>query len=69
MICILELDDQKEISGWVIAGDIDDARRQVHAIGNLWLAQELYRVPFDVQPGKYEIPGGVGDKTYVMLIQ
>jgi hypothetical protein len=53
----------QEISGWLIAHDIDEARRAVEFQGGHELAAALYRVPFPVPTGKREIYPG-----FIMLV-
>lgn len=58
MICILKLNAQKDIEGWITATDVPDARRAAYAAFQNDLAEELYRMEFDPKPGKYELPTG-----------
>ena len=60
MICILKL-NAANIDGWVIAPDIDEARRKMQGI-DMELAGHLYRM-FDPPRGRHELPGG-----YTMLV-
>ena len=46
------------ISGWIIAVDMHDARRQAYAAFQNDLAQELYRAELEPPPGKYRLPTG-----------
>jgi hypothetical protein len=62
VICILKMTGQ-EISGWLIAHDIDEARRAAEFRGGHELAAALYRVPFPVPTGKREICPG-----FIMLV-
>jgi hypothetical protein len=62
MICILKM-TSAEIDGWIIATDIDDARRQAQGTWNNDLAATLYRMTFIPTAGKHAIPGG-----YIMLV-
>lgn len=55
MICIIEFDLSDEIVGWIIAIDIDDARRQAQASDNLDLAAILYRMTFTPPRGQYPL--------------
>jgi len=59
MICILKMNGH-EIEGWIIATDVDDARRQA---ADQSLAATLYRMGFVPRPGKYPLSGG-----YLMLV-
>ncbi|MEM6483813.1 MAG: hypothetical protein AAF662_02345 [Pseudomonadota bacterium] len=61
MICIIK-QDQGEITGWIIATDLDDARRQAQGAGQLSLAQLLYQT-YEVQPGKLMLQTG-----HIMLV-
>lgn len=64
MICILKLDAAREITGWIIATDLADARRQAHMCFERDLAGLLYRMePFEPQPGRHELQTG-----HVMLV-
>jgi len=63
MICILKMQGG-EITGWIIANDIPDARRYAEAALQGDLAGQLYRMEFTPTQGKHELPGG-----YVMLVQ
>lgn len=55
MICIIRHDAEGEIDGWIIALDVDDARRQATAIGAHDLASHLYGM-FDLPPpGKHKV--------------
>ncbi len=61
MICIIGMDKgtpntNPQPTGWIIATDIDDARRQAESIGDTQLAQWLYSQHYDPQPGKYDLP-------------
>ncbi len=56
MICILKIENG-EPTGWIIATDVDDARRQAYGAGEGELANLLYTV-YDVAPGKHELPTG-----------
>lgn len=56
MLCIVRTDpNTKEITGWIIAVDIDEARRQAQAAMDRELTAVLYRMTFMPQPGKYEV--------------
>lgn len=58
MICILKYELGK-ITGWIIATDPHDARRQVdYTEERNYLAAELYRMEFTPAPGKYIIGEG-----------
>lgn len=61
MICIIE-QDRGDITGWIIATDLDDARRQAQGAGQLSLAQLLYNT-YEVQPGKLMLQTG-----HIMLV-
>jgi hypothetical protein len=56
MIAIVSISSANSIStptGWIIAVDIDDARRQAHAAGRMDLAEVLYRLsPFATSASK-----------------
>lgn len=54
MICILKIENER-ITGWIIATDTHDARRQADNIGERDLATWLYRMEFAPSPGKYVI--------------
>lgn len=62
MICILKMIDGK-ITGWIIATDCRDARRQAQGAGEQELAAKLYRMEFTPQPGKYTLNTG-----HIMLV-
>lgn len=67
MICILSVDESKEIKGWLIATDLRHARQQADsaAIGHGidspavrlvdWLIEHEKTVP---DPGRHELPTG-----------
>jgi hypothetical protein len=57
MICILKYEHSR-ITGWIIASDPHDARRQADAAFESDLAQELYRMEFAPGPGMYLICNG-----------
>lgn len=59
-----EIEVGSQISGWIIATDLDDARRQAQSAGALSLADALYRA-YGPTPmlGKHLLPGG-----YLMLV-
>jgi hypothetical protein len=46
------------ISGWIVATDLSDARRQAYTAGQHALAQELYRLEFEPRAGKHILPSG-----------
>ena len=56
MICILNM-ESGSIDDWIIANDLDDARRQAHEAGENVLASELYSV-LDAQVGKHALNYG-----------
>jgi len=45
MICIIKrpIANQSEIAGWIIAGDVESARRQAYGADHKALAEWLYR--------------------------
>jgi hypothetical protein len=52
MITIVTISDAIP-TGWIIAVDLDDARRQAHATGKMDLAEVLYRLsPFATSASK-----------------
>jgi hypothetical protein len=53
MLCILRLVNG-EPTGWIIATDPHDARRQAQMAGDSALAEWMYRLEFTPQPGKYQ---------------
>lgn len=68
MLCILRFDTPMDvpsalsahtaaisITGWIVATDIDDARRQAQAAFDNDLASTLYRMPFPIARGKHII--------------
>lgn len=59
MVCLLSIENG-EIKGWILADDIDDARRQAQMAGRTELATLLYRMPSfpPPPPGKYNLPTG-----------
>jgi len=57
MICILKY-EHSQITGWIIAVDPPDARRQADAAFEHNLAQEMYRLEFTPEPGPYIIGNG-----------
>lgn len=72
MICILAIDDGKEITGWIIATDFRDAFQKANAMAlgcgsestqfllAEWLAKQVRKVP---EVGKWTLPSG-----HVMLV-
>lgn len=58
MICVLRISDDKQITGWMIAADVPEARRRAHAIGDSALAEDLDQQATTPPSGKYELPGG-----------
>jgi hypothetical protein len=58
LICILRFDADRNITGWIIAVDTHDARRQADGAMDREMAQVLYRMEFTPQPGKYDLPNG-----------
>lgn len=64
MICILKMDGA-DITGWILATDVHDARRQAHAMMSAEgaaLASELYTMEFP-QPGNHVLRTG-----HIMLV-
>lgn len=64
MICIVRLEElspntKAQPTGWIIAVDTDDARRQADAVGERDIAETLYRMPPDIAAGKHMIADGV----------
>jgi hypothetical protein len=60
MICILAMNDDTRhhaITGWIIATDVDDARRQDDLAGDHELATLLYR-GWPMPRGKHVLPTG-----------
>jgi hypothetical protein len=53
-----------EIVGWIIATDIDDARRAAQNNNEMELAGCLYRMTFAPKPGRYDL-----GPEYLMLVQ
>lgn len=45
-------------TGWIVATDMDDARRQVYAAGDQELAQAMPTSPENTMPAKQEIAPG-----------
>jgi hypothetical protein len=71
MICILKHNPVGDLSGWIIATDIADARRRADLAGERNLAECLYRMDGQApRPGKYPLwIINVADcGTYVMLV-
>ena len=63
MICILKMTGEG-LSGWLIAHDIDEARRAAEFRGARELAAALYRLPFPgPAQGKHNICPG-----FIMLV-
>lgn len=42
-------------TGWIIATDADEARRQLEGRGQSELAAQMYRAPYPLRPGKFQI--------------
>lgn len=57
MICILEIDEHKEIKGWIIATDLQDARRQL-PFDDRDLAAVLSRMEVEPPTGKHQLSTG-----------
>lgn len=45
----------ENVTGWIIATDIHDARRQAQSSMQTDLASYLYRIEFEPNPGRYQI--------------
>lgn len=45
----------ENVTGWIIATDIHDARRQAQSLMQTDLASHLYRIESEPKPGKYPI--------------
>lgn len=59
MICIVHLDNG-DIKDWIIATDLHDARRKLHAAREMELAERLYRMEFEPPPTtKIELAPGM----------
>ena len=56
-----------EISGWIIATDVHDARRQAESAGEYDLASYLYANTEFPRPGRHELL--VSMTRYVMLVR
>jgi hypothetical protein len=54
MLCIVSFVDNKP-TGWIIATDVDDARRQAQAAGRLDIAQAMYAAPPQIPRGSHLI--------------
>lgn len=63
MLCILKMIGG-EVTGWIIASDVHEARRLAHDADERDLAGHLYRMEFTPPPGRYELPTG-----HLMLVQ
>ena len=69
MLCVLKIENG-EITGWIIAPDLEDARHQADAAWDHDLAAALYRMEFTPPPGKHVLIGGEKhEKSLVMLVQ
>lgn len=60
MLCILKYEHSR-ITGWIIATDPHDARRQADNIGERSLAAALYRLEFTPRLGAYFM---LGEQSY-----
>jgi hypothetical protein len=72
MICILKYDTPlvANPSGWIIATDLDDARRRAKGAGEHDLASLLYTREFLPPTGIHELPVNPhGNPRYIMLVQ
>lgn len=69
MICILQRGQDKEITGWIIATDLHDARRQAEGAGQRALASLLYTRDVAPPPGTHELPVyPTGIPCFTMLV-
>lgn len=57
MICILSIDENKEILGWLIARDLADVRDKLPAFDHDDLAEALRELP-EPKPGRYMLTSG-----------
>lgn len=67
MICILKLDLNNDIAGWIMAYDVPEARRCAQSAGEYELASALYRMEFAPRSGKHELTVNSYPHRYVML--
>jgi len=72
MICILKFSAAKEIVGWIIARDLDDARAQIQAVSALSDDETLRSLSEELMTtsGRTARPGMVALDTpgYILLI-
>lgn len=70
MICVIKRPtaNQSEITGWIIADSIEDARRQAYGAGHQQLANWLYRMEGTVSiPSKQDVT--LGADVFTVLRQ
>jgi len=58
VIAIVKIENG-DITGWIVATDIHEARRQAAATFQNDLAEQLYRMELDPGPGKMQLGPGV----------
>jgi hypothetical protein len=64
MLCIVRIKElspntKAQPTGWIIAVDADDARRQAESVGERDIAQALYRMSPEISPGKHMLAENV----------
>ena len=62
MICILSINENKDITGWVIAVDLDDAKRLLPLESDSLYAT-LDCLKSEPEPGRYQL-----DSEHLMLV-
>ena len=68
VICIIKrpVTNQVEITGWIIASDVENARRQAYGAGHQQLADWLYRMEGALSiPSKQDVT--IGADVFTML--
>lgn len=64
MICIVKIEagdseNSPEPKAWILASNVQDARKQAYNAGERELAAKLYEIPDIVPAGSYEISEGL----------
>lgn len=55
MICVIKLNELKEITGWIIASDLLELQRKAQAAFQLEVAESIRKMTLQVRVHKYEI--------------
>lgn len=55
MICVIKLNELKEITGWIIASDLLELQRKAQAAFQPEVAESIRKMTLQAQVHKYEI--------------